>query len=203
LKLLKIGALVRTTVRRVWISLSESCPYPSDWWSDGRSPFPEYVSCLLMKNTGYAEEAQWRKGVQAGKKDHVLFWKLDEEYGFKLFARFFALVRADGIELGRIGAPWPRPDKLRSAYTIAYLSLAAGRNLAGMIGEYGVGTKPADWEQRHSQIKFEAYRVLPKEVDEILAAREKAFGRSANRQKAPLLKRHYRTGDYRRVLEES
>jgi hypothetical protein len=27
LKLLKMGALVRTTVRRVWISLSESCPY--------------------------------------------------------------------------------------------------------------------------------------------------------------------------------
>jgi hypothetical protein len=27
LKLLKLGALVRTTVRRVWISLSESCPY--------------------------------------------------------------------------------------------------------------------------------------------------------------------------------
>jgi hypothetical protein len=27
LKLLKIGALVRTTVRRVWISFSESCPY--------------------------------------------------------------------------------------------------------------------------------------------------------------------------------
>ena len=29
LKLLKLGALVRTTVRRVWISLSESCPYQS------------------------------------------------------------------------------------------------------------------------------------------------------------------------------
>jgi hypothetical protein len=27
LKLLKLGALLRTTVRRVWISLSESCPY--------------------------------------------------------------------------------------------------------------------------------------------------------------------------------
>jgi Transposase DDE domain group 1 len=27
LKLLRVGALVRTTVRRVWISLSESCPY--------------------------------------------------------------------------------------------------------------------------------------------------------------------------------
>jgi hypothetical protein len=27
LKLLKLGALVRTTVRRVWISFSESCPY--------------------------------------------------------------------------------------------------------------------------------------------------------------------------------
>lgn len=27
LKLLKVGAVVRTTVRRVWISLAESCPY--------------------------------------------------------------------------------------------------------------------------------------------------------------------------------
>ena len=29
LKLLKIGALIRVTVRRVWISLTESCPYQS------------------------------------------------------------------------------------------------------------------------------------------------------------------------------
>jgi len=29
LKLLKIGAMIRVTVRRVWISLSESCPYQS------------------------------------------------------------------------------------------------------------------------------------------------------------------------------
>ena len=27
LKLLKIGVMIRVTVRRVWISLSESCPY--------------------------------------------------------------------------------------------------------------------------------------------------------------------------------
>jgi hypothetical protein len=27
LKLLKLGALIRLTVRRVWISFSESCPY--------------------------------------------------------------------------------------------------------------------------------------------------------------------------------
>ncbi len=27
LKLLKLGALVRTMVRRVWVSFSESCPY--------------------------------------------------------------------------------------------------------------------------------------------------------------------------------
>jgi hypothetical protein len=27
LKLLKIGAIVRVTVRRVWFSLAESCPY--------------------------------------------------------------------------------------------------------------------------------------------------------------------------------
>jgi hypothetical protein len=47
LKLLKLGALVRITVRRVWISFSESCPYQRvfaqvyenlrRWWS----PLPD------------------------------------------------------------------------------------------------------------------------------------------------------------------
>lgn len=32
LKLLKIGAAIRVTVRRVWISLSESCPYAALFW---------------------------------------------------------------------------------------------------------------------------------------------------------------------------
>jgi hypothetical protein len=31
LKLLKIGARIRITVRKVWLSFSESCPYASDF----------------------------------------------------------------------------------------------------------------------------------------------------------------------------
>jgi hypothetical protein len=47
LKLLKIGALVRVTVRKVWVSLASSCPYASvfrrAWWNLARIRAPAWV----------------------------------------------------------------------------------------------------------------------------------------------------------------
>jgi hypothetical protein len=45
LKLLKIGAQIRVTVRKVWVSLTESCPYQSLFWRvydhlRGQQPIP-------------------------------------------------------------------------------------------------------------------------------------------------------------------
>jgi hypothetical protein len=173
--------------------------YPSDWWSDDRSPFPEYVSCLVMKKLGYSEEAEWRQRLAAGKKDHSLFWELDKKYGFNLFAQFFKSLREDGVNLGKIGAPGPHPDKLRSAYTIAYLSLAAKSNLATMVHEHEIGKEPNDWKQRHPEIKFVEYEVTSKVVTQILRARKKLFGKGMKRQEANLLQL-YRLGHYEEVL---
>ena len=173
--------------------------FPSDWFHDGRSPFPEYLSCLVMKKLGYVKEAEWRKGVHAGKKDHALYWELDETYGFKLFAKFFQYLRRDGVDLGKIGAPWPHPDKLRSMYTIAYLSLAARTNLAAMIQEHGIGKEPSDWKRRYPQIRFVEYKVAPQEVEQVLTAREKLFGKDVRRQDGHMLQL-YRTGRYKEVL---
>ena len=64
------------------------------------------------------------------------------EWRFAIFASFFSLIRNDGIDLGKIGTPWPAPDARRSTWTIAYLSLAAGKNLAPLFREYGIGTSP-------------------------------------------------------------
>ena len=133
--------------------------FPADWWSNGRSPFPEYVSCLVMEELGYREAAAYRREGAREKADHVLFWKLHERYGFRLFSRFFKLVSADGLDMGNVGRPWPFPDEARAAYTIAYLSIAAGTNLAPLCREHLIGREPSDWKRIHPEIVFLPYNV--------------------------------------------
>jgi hypothetical protein len=168
--------------------------YPSDWWSDGRSPFPEYVACLLMKKLGYAEDAEWRRGVHAGKPDHELFWRLHESHGFEIFARFFALLREDGVHLGRIGEPWPGADEVRTAYAIAYLSRSAGTNLAPLFREHAIGREPPDWRQRLPRFPFAPYVVTEEEVEAILAVREHLFSGRRRGKGLEILRELFRRG---------
>jgi hypothetical protein len=148
--------------------------FPSDFWSNGRSPFPEYVSCIVLREAGYPEEAVWRKVTQKGKPDHDLYWRLDERYGFDLFARFFKLLREDGVVINDLGdQPWPAPDRARSLATIGYLSIAAGSNLAPLFRAAGVGREPEDWRDRHPEIEFREYSISDAEVEEFIAARRR------------------------------
>lgn len=168
--------------------------YPADWWANGRSPFPEYVSCLVMEKLGEKDAAAYRRSVSRGKPDHDLYWKLHERFGFKLFSRFFALVQADGIDMGKIGAPWPHPDERRSTYTIAYLSLAAGSNLADLCLEHRIGREPDDWSRIHPEIPFQQYSVSTEEVETILAVREFLFSSKSRGKGAEHLRQLFRTG---------
>jgi len=169
--------------------------FPSDWWSNGRSPFPEYVSCLVMAQLGFVEDAAWRKGVGKGKRDHELYWTLHRAHGFELFAKFFRLLRADGVDLGKIGKTWPHADAMRSTYAIAYLSLAAGQNLATVFRDHGIGKKPSDWDAIHPDKPFEEYEVAPKTVDLLLATRERLFVARAKDGKAEPLRARFRAGE--------
>ncbi len=174
--------------------------YPSDWWSNGTSPFPEYVSCLILEKLGHTEEAKWRRAIKQDQKDHQLYWSLHDEHGFTVFATFFKLLRQDGIELGRIGEPFPHPDSVRSAYTIAYLSLAARENLASQCREHGIGKKPGDWEERHSDIEFTEYEVTAEQVDQILRVRKWLFEKG-NDSSEYVTK--YRMGSYAELLNRT
>lgn len=175
--------------------------FPADWWANGRSPFPLYTSCLVMKRLGFLKEAEAIKARNAADPDQLLYWDLDQRYGFKLFATFLKLLRDDGINLAEIGARWPSPDKLRSTYTIAYLSLAAERNLAALVQKYGIGKKPKDWEKRHPEISFAEYVVSPKDVAQVVKARKSLFGKDA-RPEDDGLRQAYRKGAYEEVFEK-
>lgn len=168
--------------------------FPSDWWADGRSPFPEYVSCLVLRATGHEDAAKWRQEGSAGKPDHALYWKLHAKYGFELFAKTLKALRADGVDLGAIGVPWPAPDRVRSAYTIAYLSASAGTNLAALVREHGIGREPSDWKERHPEIAFVPYEVTAADVDAILAARTWLFGKGRDAGHFDGLRAAYRLG---------
>lgn len=168
--------------------------YPSDWWANGRSPFPLYVSCLVMTKLGYKEASDYIRDQYKHKQDHELYWTLYKKYGFQLFSRFFKLVRGDGLDMGLIGPPWPHPDEARTAYTIAYLSMAAKENLAPMIADHCIGAEPDDWKRIHPEISFIPYQVTAEEVDGIIAVREFLFQKKHKGKGVEILRDQYRKG---------
>jgi len=170
--------------------------FPSDWWSNGRSPFPIYISGLVLRELGYADEAAWLRSDYAEEPDHELYWALHERYGFALFARTLRLLRGDDLDLGEIEPPWPHPSSVRSAYTVAYLSLAAGTNLTATVLSYGIGHEPADWKDVHPELPFEEYGVSADEVDDIQRALERMFDEAAPEAARAL----FRAGKWREAL---
>lgn len=176
---------------RLWILAHELCNlfanhyagaggFPSDWWSNGRSPFPIYASALICQRLQEQETAEWLRTVDAEKSDQQLYWEIHDKYGFQLFARFFQLLRRDGIDLGEVGGgDWPTANECRSAYAVAYLSLAADKNLARLFRRHEIGSKPSDWDQRHPDRPFVEYSISDREVDDIIAERNHVFGFTA------------------------
>ncbi|MCA9283987.1 MAG: hypothetical protein KDA22_02140 [Phycisphaerales bacterium] len=71
--------------------------------------------------------------------------------------------------------PWPAPDRTRSLYTIGYLSIAAGRNLAPMFRAAGAGKKPNDWSDRHPDIAFVEYTIADADVEALIESRRHAI----------------------------
>ena len=170
--------------------------FPSDWWSDGRSPFPEYASCVVMAALGDTADAQWRRDVSRDKPDHELFWALHDRYGgFDVFARFLKLLRDDGVVLGDIGKPWPAPDATRSLYAATYLSIAAGENVAPLLRTAGVGREPSDWKGRHPEIVFEEYTLSDADVERVIRRRQELFGVDADAARDDAKRQRFRLGD--------
>ena len=160
---------------RIWILVHEltnllssyygTNSYPSDWWANGRSPFPEYISVKIMEKLGLKKEAIWRKKVHINKPDHKFYWDLDRRFGLSVFKRFFLLIKTNNINLSKIGKPWPSPDKNRSLTSLALLSIAAKKNLANLASHYKIGQKPKDWYKRHPEINFLTYRISKEEIN--------------------------------------
>jgi hypothetical protein len=127
--------------------------WPTDWWADHRSPFPNSMDAFFLKAIGDAtnnatlQQAAIHQtsrfdcvGGDGCDKEVVLFNTFFTNYGgFMGFANAFKFLLGDGIRLGNVS---PNPSPLLTEYVAAYLQLGFGSStdLTPMFVNAGVGT---------------------------------------------------------------
>jgi hypothetical protein len=126
----------------VWTGMTSS-GWPTDWWADHQSAFPNLMDFHVMTTLGEENnDANLLKAAAAQKKrfypggdsadpkvvalDNV-FALMPNGDGFAGFSNMFALISGDGVRWDRLGVP--NPDVKRSEYVVAYMSLAARQSV--------------------------------------------------------------------------
>jgi len=106
--------------------------WPTDWWADHRSPFPNAMDEVIMRDLGTnqgnqvlldAAQAQHERYTMSEADLEVqMFLKFFDTFGgFPAYNRAFALVRGDGLKWDTVSPG--NPSSLRTEYVIAYLQL--------------------------------------------------------------------------------
>jgi hypothetical protein len=138
----------------VWTGEMSGGGWPTDWWADHRSPFPNSMDYHVMKHIGDQQNdanlqaaalAQHRRFTVPGQGEFdtevVMFDTFFDRYGgFPAYARVFDIIQKDGLRWPSVA---PNPSPLLSEYVMAYLSIGFGSrvNLTSEFVAAGVGTK--------------------------------------------------------------
>ncbi len=129
-----------------WTGLA-SGGWPTDWWADHQSAFPNLMDFHIMNTVGVANNdmnlitaaaAQKTRFYPGGDSSDAKVVALDNVYaampggdGFAGFSHMFSLLGADGVKWDNLGVP--NPDVKRSEYVTAYMSLAAGKSMLSTL----------------------------------------------------------------------
>jgi hypothetical protein len=122
-----------------------SSGWPTDWWADDQSPFPNAMDIAVLHYLGSISNNQTLLNASAAQRDRyyvksqssydprvVMFGTFLNSYaGFAAYAKTFELVRQDQLNWVTVAQdPNYTPDHnysaLLSEYVIAYLSLGFG-----------------------------------------------------------------------------
>lgn len=105
--------------------------WPTDWWADHRSPFPNLMDIQILNTIGTAQNNQLMLQSSDAQRQRMrsdtevqMFDGFFQAYGgYAGFTKAFKLVKDDGMKWDKIGA---NPSVLRTQYVIAYLQLGFG-----------------------------------------------------------------------------
>ena len=160
----------------VWTGLASS-GWPTDWWADHQSAFPNLMDFHVMNTLGVenndqnlikAAAAQKKRFYPNGDSSDAKVVALDNVFmlmpggdGYAGFSHMFALQTADGVKWDGLGVL--NPAAKRSEYVAAYMSLAAGQSVLKTLqgpganggGEICDGTPDGTAERRavHVQLR--------------------------------------------------
>jgi hypothetical protein len=125
-----------------WTGMS-SPGWPTDWWADHQSAFPNLMDFHIMDTIGVANNdqnlikaaaAQKKRFYPGGDSADAKVVALDNVFammpngdGYAGFAHMFAMQSGDGVKWDNLGVP--NPSVKRSEYVVAYMSLAVGQSV--------------------------------------------------------------------------
>lgn len=124
------GVIIGEVINSTTGSVSDN--WPRDWWADDVWYFPGFMAGEILKTAvDSAFASYWITSEKYPTYPvYNTFVSLLNQYGWSFYKNFFAGVLADSMKWANIGA---NPSKIKSDYVIAYLSLAAGKNLGGVF----------------------------------------------------------------------
>jgi hypothetical protein len=129
-----------------WTGLSSS-GWPTDWWADHQSAFPNLMDFHIMNAVGIANNdqnlitaaaAQKKRFYPGGDSADAKVVALDNVYlampnadGFAGFSHMFSMQSGDGVKWDNLGVG--NPNVKRSEYVVAYMSLATGKSVLSLL----------------------------------------------------------------------
>jgi len=130
----------------VWTGMT-SPGWPTDWWADHQSAFPNLMDFHIMGAIGVdsgnqdliqAAAIQKERFYPGGDSADPKVVALDNVFavmpygdGFAGFSHMFALQSADGVRWDDLAVP--NPDVKRTEYVVAYMCLAARQQLLSVL----------------------------------------------------------------------
>jgi hypothetical protein len=140
--------------------------WPTDWWADGRSPFPAMVAVQVEK----AYNVQYWSGhdsADSNDPQYIMFRdQLLGRFGWSLFQTAFWLMKANGVNLANIHSEYENSNWLALHYlksnTVAYyLSRAAGVDVSSILAQGTIGTQPPGWGGTFYAYQINLNSILP------------------------------------------
>jgi MYXO-CTERM domain-containing protein len=186
--------------------------WPTDWWANHRSPFPNAMDPILLAELGQnaAAKAQLARFVPGGDSADVqvpMFSNIFSQCGgWPMLQTFFATLKADGMQWGNLRDPPDfnnqtmfvsgNPSPLLANFVVAYMNLAAAADLQKRFDAAGIGTKPPNWP---SGTAFTSYSLDANVIAQIGAAHCRLAAAESSTA-ATAAAAALRKGDYATVL---
>jgi hypothetical protein len=128
--------------------------WPTDWWADHRSPFPNTMDYRVMETIGNNQNNQTLKYASIAQRDRfintasgeydsevVMFDNFFAQFGgYNAYVNAFKMIQQDGINWSNVS---PNPSEKLTEYVIAYLQMGfhTTSDLTSTFVNAGVGTK--------------------------------------------------------------